>query len=98
MGEDIDTIEIVLGRTGGSKARRGRMACVRMRKQGAALDAEAVFRRAEGLTQTIVIRLALAQTFCLKCGILAFVVAADDECWGEAKRRSLARRAVADHC
>ena len=72
MGEDIDTIEIVSGEDNGSKrAARSYNYHVRMRKQGAALDMKGRCSAGQRVLASIVIRLALAQTFCIKCGILA---------------------------
>ncbi len=98
MGEDIDTIEIVSGEDNGSKrAARSYNYHVRMRKQGAALDMKGRCSAGQRVLASIVIRLALAQTFCIKCGILALDEPTTN--LDEANRRSLAHglsRIIAD--
>ena len=72
MGEDIDSIEIVSGEDAGSnRAARSYNYHVQMRKAGAALDMKGRCSAGQRVLASIVIRLALAQTFCIKCGILA---------------------------
>ena len=89
LGEDIDTIEIVSGEDNGSKrAARSYNYHVRMRKQGAALDMKGRCSAGQRVLASIVIRLALAQTFCIKCGILALDEPTTN--LDEANRRSLA--------
>mmetsp|Transcript_3087 Transcript_3087/g.9405 ORF Transcript_3087/g.9405 Transcript_3087/m.9405 type:complete len:830 (+) Transcript_3087:1230-3719(+) len=98
MGEDIDAIEIVSGEDAGSKrAARSYNYHVQMRKAGAALDMKGRCSAGQRVLASIVIRLALAQTFCIKCGILALDEPTTN--LDEANRRSLAHglsRIIAD--
>ena len=72
MGEDIDQIEIVSGEEAGSnKASRSYNYHVQMRKGDAALDMKGRCSAGQRVLASIVIRLALAETFGIKCGILA---------------------------
>ena len=89
MGEDIDQIEIVSGEdAGSSRAARSYNYGVQMRKAGAALDMKGRCSAGQRVLASIVIRLALAQTFCIKCGILALDEPTTN--LDEANRRSLA--------
>ena len=89
MGEDIDSIEIVSGEDAGSnRAARSYNYHVQMRKAGAALDMKGRCSAGQRVLASIVIRLALAQTFCIKCGILALDEPTTN--LDEANRRSLA--------
>jgi len=70
-GEDIDGIEIVSGEEGGStRAARSYNYRVVMRKGDALLDMRGRCSAGQRVLACIVIRLALAETFCLSCGIL----------------------------
>ena len=72
MGEDIDQIEIVSGEEGASsQAKRSYNYRVVMRKMDADLDMKGRCSAGQRVLAGIVIRLALAETFCLSCGILA---------------------------
>jgi DNA repair protein RAD50 len=88
----------VSGEDNGSKrAARSYNYHVRMRKQGAALDMKGRCSAGQRVLASIVIRLALAQTFCIKCGILALDEPTTN--LDEANRRSLAHglsRIIAD--
>mmetsp|Transcript_10827 Transcript_10827/g.25333 ORF Transcript_10827/g.25333 Transcript_10827/m.25333 type:complete len:417 (-) Transcript_10827:261-1511(-) len=71
MGEDIEGIEIVSGEEGGSsRANRSYNYRVVMRKGDALLDMRGRCSAGQRVLACIVIRLALAETFCLSCGIL----------------------------
>ncbi|KAF0683101.1 Aste57867_24789 [Aphanomyces stellatus] len=71
-GHDIDTIEIVSGHEGGdSNSRRSYNYRVVMRKDTAMLDMRGRCSAGQKVLAALVIRLALAETFCLNCGILA---------------------------
>ena len=78
-GEDIDTIEIVSGEEDGGgaggggvgTARRSYNYRVEMRKGDAPLEMRGRCSAGQCVLVGIVIRLALAETFCLSCGILA---------------------------
>ena len=98
MGEDIDQIEIVSGEdAGSSRAARSYNYGVQMRKAGAALDMKGRCSAGQRVLASIVIRLALAQTFCIKGGILALDEPTTN--LDEANRRSLAHglsRIIAD--
>jgi len=72
QGEDIDQIEIVSGEDGGStRAGRSYNYRVCMQKGDATLDMKGRCSAGQRVLASIVIRLALAETFCLNCGILA---------------------------
>ncbi|CAK4452546.1 unnamed protein product [Aphanomyces euteiches] len=71
-GQDIDTIEIVSGQDGSdSKSKRSYNYRVVMRKDSAMLDMRGRCSAGQKVLAGLVIRLALAETFCLNCGILA---------------------------
>lgn len=72
-GEDIDMIEIVSGAedsTGGNKASRSYNYRVVMRKGDVPLDMRGRCSAGQRVMASIVIRLALAETLCLDCGML----------------------------
>ncbi|XP_057317198.1 DNA repair protein RAD50-like [Hydractinia symbiolongicarpus] len=74
-GNDIDNIEIVAegddDGSGASKARRSYNYRVCMIKSGTSLDMRSRCSAGQKVLASIIIRLALAETFCLNCGILA---------------------------
>ncbi|CAM9695145.1 unnamed protein product [Ascophyllum nodosum] len=72
-GEDIDMIEIVSGDDdeGGGKAKRSYNYRVVMRKNDATLDMKGRCSAGQRVLASVVIRLALAEAFCVSCGILA---------------------------
>jgi len=74
-GNDIDTIEIVSEHddegSGASKARRNYNYRVCMKKKDISLDMRGRCSAGQKVLASIIIRLALAETFCLNCGILA---------------------------
>lgn len=72
-GQDIDTIELVSGQQGetASRATRSYDYRVVMRKAGAMIDMRGRCSAGQKVLAALVIRLALAETFCLNCGILA---------------------------
>ncbi|EQC41195.1 hypothetical protein SDRG_01171 [Saprolegnia diclina VS20] len=72
-GNDIDTIELVSGQESGAAARAGRSYNYRvvMRKDNTLLDMRGRCSAGQKVLAALVIRLALAETFCLNCGILA---------------------------
>uniref|UniRef100_A0A7S2B1T5 RecF/RecN/SMC N-terminal domain-containing protein n=1 Tax=Octactis speculum TaxID=3111310 RepID=A0A7S2B1T5_9STRA len=71
MGQDIDSIEIVSGEEGAStRASRSYNYRVAMRKGDTTLDMKGRCSAGQRVLACIVIRLALAETFCLTCGIL----------------------------
>eukprot|EP00644_Phytophthora_capsici_P015967 jgi/Phyca11/19564/fgenesh1_pg.PHYCAscaffold_49_\ len=72
-GQDIDTIELVSGQQEGqvSKASRSYDYRVVMKKAGAAIDMRGRCSAGQKVLAALVIRMALAETFCLNCGILA---------------------------
>ncbi|ETV72541.1 hypothetical protein H257_12631 [Aphanomyces astaci] len=71
-GQDIDTIEIVSGHeSGDSNSKRSYNYRVVMRKDSAVLDMRGRCSAGQKVLAGLVIRLALAETFCLNCGILA---------------------------
>ncbi|KAG3108480.1 DNA repair protein [Phytophthora idaei] len=72
-GQDIDTIELVSGQQDGtvSKAARSYDYRVVMKKAGVAIDMRGRCSAGQKVLAALVIRLALAETFCLNCGILA---------------------------
>lgn len=77
-GQDIDSIEIVSGPEGGSDATvaakknsRSYDYRVVMKKAGAKIDMRGRCSAGQKVLAALVIRLALAETFCLNCGILA---------------------------
>ena len=72
QGEDIDSIAIVSGEDSGStKATKSYNYQVQMTKNDAHLDMRGRCSAGQRVLASIVIRLALAQTFCLNCGVLA---------------------------
>ncbi|CAI5718681.1 unnamed protein product [Peronospora destructor] len=72
-GQDIDTIELVSGQQEGvvSRAARSYDYRVVMKKAGASIDMRGRCSAGQKVLAALVIRLALAETFCLNCGILA---------------------------
>uniref|UniRef100_M4BIK8 Rad50/SbcC-type AAA domain-containing protein n=1 Tax=Hyaloperonospora arabidopsidis (strain Emoy2) TaxID=559515 RepID=M4BIK8_HYAAE len=72
-GQDIDTIELVSGQQEGmvSKAARSYDYRVVMKKAGTAIEMRGRCSAGQKVLAALVIRLALAETFCLNCGILA---------------------------
>jgi DNA repair protein RAD50 len=71
-GEDIDCIEIHSGIDGqGSKSARSYNYHINMRKGDAELDMRGRCSAGQKVLAGLVIRLALAETFCVNCGILA---------------------------
>jgi len=71
-GSDIEGIEIVSGEEGAStSAKRSYNYRVAMIKANTRLDMKGRCSAGQRVLASIVIRLALAQTFCLHCGILA---------------------------
>uniref|UniRef100_A0A7S3Y9Z4 DNA repair protein RAD50 n=1 Tax=Heterosigma akashiwo TaxID=2829 RepID=A0A7S3Y9Z4_HETAK len=72
QGNDIESIEIVSGEEGTSnRAGRSYNYRVCMTKGDAHLDMKGRCSAGQRVLSSIVIRLALAETFCLNCGILA---------------------------
>ena len=72
-GEDIDMIEIVSGAedsTGGNRASRSYNYRVVMRKGDVPLDMRGRCSAGQRVMASVVIRLALAETLCLDCGML----------------------------
>jgi DNA repair protein RAD50 len=70
-GEDVENIEIVSGEEGASnKAMRSYNYRVVMRKGEVPLEMRGRCSAGQRMLASIVIRLALAETFCLNCGIL----------------------------
>lgn len=73
-GHDIDTIELMSGSnndTAATKATRSYDYRVVMKKGGALIDMRGRCSAGQKVLAALVIRLALAETFCLNCGILA---------------------------
>ncbi|KAE9027411.1 DNA repair protein [Phytophthora rubi] len=72
-GQDIDTIELVSGQDQGVAAKAARSYDYRvvMKKAGATIDMRGRCSAGQKVLAALVIRLALAETFCLNCGILA---------------------------
>jgi DNA repair protein RAD50 len=71
MGEDIESIEIVSGEeNSSSRASRSYNYRVVMRKGDVTVDMRGRCSAGQRVLACIVIRLALAETFCLSCGIL----------------------------
>ncbi|OQR95158.1 DNA repair protein RAD50 [Achlya hypogyna] len=70
-GQDIDTIEILSGQDEGAKSGRSYNYRVVMRKENTLLDMRGRCSAGQKVLAGLVIRLALAETFCLNCGILA---------------------------
>ncbi|OQS03355.1 DNA repair protein RAD50 [Thraustotheca clavata] len=70
-GQDIDTIELVSGQETGAKSGRSYNYRVVMRKDNTVLDMRGRCSAGQKVLAGLVIRLALAETFCLNCGILA---------------------------
>lgn len=74
-GQDIDSIEIVSGQEGGEAAAKKNTRSydyrVVMKKAGAKIDMRGRCSAGQKVLAALVIRLALAETFCLNCGILA---------------------------
>ena len=70
-GQDIETIEIASGQDTESKSARAYNYRVVMKKCGARLEMRGRCSAGQKVLAALVIRLALAETFCLNCGILA---------------------------
>lgn len=73
-GHDIDTIELMSGSnndTAAAKSTRSYDYRVVMKKGGALIDMRGRCSAGQKVLAALVIRLALAETFCLNCGILA---------------------------
>lgn len=70
-GEDITNIELVSGQDGGSRAARSYNYRVVMSKGSTQLDMRGRCSAGQRVLASIVIRLALAETFCLNCGCIA---------------------------
>jgi DNA repair protein RAD50 len=70
-GEDITNIEIVSGQEPGSKASKSYNYRVVMSKGGTQLDMRGRCSAGQRVLASIVIRLALAETFCVNCGCIA---------------------------
>ena len=74
-GQDIDMIEVESGQeastVGGARAKRSYNYRLVMRKGDFPLDMRGRSSAGQKILASIVVRLALAETFCLNCGILA---------------------------
>jgi len=70
-GEDINCIEIVSGQDTGSRAARSYNYRVVMTKGTTKIDMRGRCSAGQRVLASIVIRLALAETFCINCGVLA---------------------------
>ena len=70
-GEDITNIELVSGQEAGSRATRNYNYRVVMTKGNTQLDMRNRCSAGQRVLASIVIRLALAETFCLNCGCIA---------------------------
>jgi len=70
-GEDITNIEIVSGQESGSRANRSYNYRIVMSKGGTKMDMRGRCSAGQRVLASIVIRLALAETFCLNCGVMA---------------------------
>jgi len=71
QGEDIYNIKIVSGQDKGSRASRSYNYRVVMTKGNTEMDMRGRCSAGQRVLASIVIRLALAETFCLNCGVLA---------------------------
>ena len=70
-GEDITNIQLVSGAEGATKAARSYNYRVVMTKGNSQLDMRGRCSAGQRVLASIVIRLALAETFCLNCGVMA---------------------------
>jgi DNA repair protein RAD50 len=70
-GQDISNIEIVSGQESGNKSKRSYDYRVVMTKGGQQLDMRGRCSAGQRVLASIVIRLALAETFCVQCGCMA---------------------------
>jgi len=70
-GEDIYNIELVSGQDGASKAAKSYNYRVVMSKGNTQMDMRGRCSAGQRVLASIVIRLALAETFCLNCGVMA---------------------------
>jgi DNA repair protein RAD50 len=70
-GEDITNIEIVSGQEPGSRAAKSYNYRVVMSKGASQMDMRGRCSAGQRVLASIVIRLALAETFCIKCGMIA---------------------------
>ena len=70
-GEDITNIELVSGQEPGSKAQKSYNYRVVMTKGSAQLDMRGRCSAGQRVLASIVVRLALAETFCITCGCIA---------------------------
>jgi DNA repair protein RAD50 len=70
-GEDINSIEIVSGQEPGSRAAKSYNYRVVMTKSGTQLDMRGRCSAGQRVLASVVIRLALAETFCVNCGCIA---------------------------
>jgi len=71
QGEDIHNIKLVSGQEKGSRASRSYNYRVVMTKGNTEMDMRGRCSAGQRVLASIVIRLALAETFCLNCGVLA---------------------------
>lgn len=70
-GEDITSIEIQSGQDSGSRANRSYNYRIVMSKGNTQMDMRGRCSAGQRVLASIVIRLALAETFCLNCGVMA---------------------------
>jgi DNA repair protein RAD50 len=70
-GEDISSIELVSGQEAGSRAQKSYNYRVVMTKGTSKLDMRGRCSAGQRVLASIVIRLALAETFCINCGCIA---------------------------
>lgn len=70
-GEDITNIELVSGQEGAGKSARSYNYRVVMTKGNSQLDMRGRCSAGQRVLASIVIRLALAETFCISCGVMA---------------------------
>ena len=70
-GEDITNIELVSGQDKGTRASRSYNYRVVMSKGGTQLDMRGRCSAGQRVLASLVIRLALAETFCVNCGCIA---------------------------
>ncbi|KAL7546129.1 hypothetical protein ACHAWF_016245, partial [Thalassiosira exigua] len=70
-GEDITNIEIQSGQDSGSRANRSYNYRIVMSKGSTQMDMRGRCSAGQRVLASIVIRLALAETFCLNCGVMA---------------------------
>ena len=70
-GEDITSIQIVSGQDSSSRANRSYNYRIVMEKGNSTMDMRGRCSAGQRVLASIVIRLALAETFCLNCGVMA---------------------------